>query len=286
MFIIKNKIRIFSAVILAISTAATVLSSCGENIPEIPVETVIGTNGEILGVSVYTEENESDTQTILYEITTKKKSIFGKKDKEAENDTSVQSSEKMTVRNDSPGVTVTSRQPKESTSRVRVTFPQTKVQKTTRAANSVGEKDEQATKHIPVSYAPQSNAPKTTKKAVSATVKQTQQINSTTKKAVSNEIINDEANGISVVFKTASVERGDTASVMIQGDPGQKYSIDFYVSPTDTANLSALESKTADENGFVTWSFSIPISCESGNRKVVVKESNSDKYAQTTITVK
>ena len=38
---------------------------------------------------------------------------------------------------------------------------------------------------------------------------------------------------------------------MIQGQPGKKYSIDFYTSATDTADYSGLEDQTADENGFV-----------------------------------
>ncbi len=234
---------------------------------------------------MYTEENASETQTLLYEITTKKKSIFGKKDEKTDNDAPSQTERKMTIRNDSSGVTLISRQEKESTSRVRPTFPQKNTQKSTRVAASFGEKDKQATKHVPVSYIPQSNAPKTTKKTESATEKQTQQLN-TTKKSGSDEKINDEAKGISIVFKTASVEKGNTASVMIQGEPGKKYSIDFYTSPTETANLSALESKNADENGFVTWTFIIPMSCESGNRKIVVKENGSDKYAQTSINIK
>lgn len=282
MFTIKNKIRIISAVILAVSTAATVLSSCGEKAPEIPPETVIGTNGEILGVSVYTDENASETQTVLYEITTKKKSIFGKKD----NTDASQTERKMSVRNDSSGVTVISRQPKESTSRVRVTFPQAKTQKATRVGASLGEKDEQATKHVPISYIPQSDAPKTTKKAVQSSAKQSQPLNNTTNKVVSNEKINEDANGISIVFKTSSVEKGTTASVMIQGEPGKKYSIDFYTSPTDTADYSDLGNQTADENGFVTWTFNVPMSCESGNRKIIVKEIGSEKYVQTSINVK
>ena len=284
MFNIKNKIRIISAVILAISTAATVLSSCGESTPEIPVETVIGTDGEILGVSVYTEENASETQTVLYEITTKKKFSFGIKNNKTDDNTTAE-----TENNVSDGLTeikIISSPEKESTSRVRATFPQKNTEKTTHVASSFAENNGQATKHVPVSYVPKNDAPKTTKKAVPSTAKQTQAINSTTKKTVSDEIIKEEAEGINIVMKNESVEKGNTASVMIQGEPGKKYSIVFYTSPTETANLSSLEDKTADENGFVTWTFSVPMSCESGNRKIVIKENGTDKYAQTSINVK
>ena len=279
---IKNKLRIFSAVILALSTAATIFTSCAESTPEVPVETVIGTNGEILGVSVYTEEDKSETQTVLYEITTKKKSLFGGK-KAEETTTAVNV---ISVRNDSSGITVIPRTQGESASRVRPTFSKETAQKSTLSSFSTAEKEEQKTKHIPVSYVPKSNVQKTTKKAVDPTVKQTQAPNNTTKKSVTNEKVNDAMNGISVVFKTESVEKGSSASVMIQGEAGKKYSIDFYVTPDTAANLSALEDKTADENGFVTWTFNVPMSCESGNRKIIVKENGSDKYAQTSINVK
>lgn len=284
MFTIKNKIRIISAVILAISTAATVLSSCGESTPEIPVETVIGTDGEILGVSVYTEENASETQTVLYEITTKKKFNFGFKNKKTDESTTAEAENNV-----SDGLTeikIISNPEKESTSRVRATFPQKNTEKTTRVASSFAENNGQATKHVPVSYVPKSDVPKTTKKAVPSTVKQTQAINSTTQKAVSDEIIKEEAEGINIVMKNETVEKGSSASVMIQGEPGKKYSIDFYTSPTETANLSSLEDKTADENGFVTWTFGVPMSCESGNRKIIIKENGTDNYAQTSINVK
>ncbi len=286
MFTIKNKIRIISAVILAISTAATVLSSCGESTPEIPVETVVGTDGEILGVSVYTEENASETQTVLYEITTKKKFSFGIKNKKADDNTTAEAENNVSADESLTEMKIISSPEKESTSRVRATFPQKNTEKTTRVASSFAENNVQATKHVPVSYVPKSDVPKTTKKAVPSTVKQTQAINSTTKKAVSDEIIKEEAEGINIVMKNETVEKGNTASVMIQGEPGKKYSIDFYTSPTETANLSSLEDKTADENGFVTWTFGVPMSCESGNRKIIIKENGTDNYAQTSINVK
>ncbi len=292
---IKNNLKIISAVILAISSAATVLSACGDDTPEVPVETVIGSQGEILGVSVYTEENNSETQTLLYEITTKKsESKDNNKEQKNENiNTSVvngssDSSEtrKMTVRNNSSGITLVSRQSSESTSRVRVTFPPETTQKSTRVAATFGNNGEGSTKHVPVSYKPD-NTPKTTKKTYSdSTVKQTQAETTAAKKPVSNEIINEESKGINVVFKNESVEKGNSASIMIQGTPGKKYSIDFYITASDIADYSSLADQTADENGFVTWTFNVPSSCESGNRKIIIKESGSDNYVQTSINIK
>ena len=300
MFTINNKLKTVSALILAISSAATLLAACGENsTPEPPVETVIGTQGEILGVSVYTEENENETQTILYELTTKK----SKKTKESrteKSDSSVIESvtelfsnsnhesetRKMTVRNNSSGITLVSRTESESTSRVRPTFPKETTQKTSRVAPTFGNNSEQTTKHVPVSYVPENEPPKASKKPMPTTVKHTQAVTKADSKPVYDEKISEESLGINIVFITDSVENGSSASVMIQGKPGERYSIDFYISPTETANISALEDKTADENGFVSWSFSIPMSCEPGNKKVIIKDKNSSDYAQTSIEIR
>lgn len=283
--------------ILAISSAATVLSACGEDTSELPVETVIGSQGEILGVSVYTEENNSETQTLLYEITTNKSEIKDdNKEPKNENDNinatvvndSSDSSEirKMTAINNSSGITLVSSQSSESTSRVRVTFPPETTQKTTRVAATFGNGSENETKPATVPYQPD-NTPKTTKKTYSeSTVKQTQAETTAAKKPASNEIIKEESKGINIVFKSESVEKNNTASIMIQGTPGKKYSIDFYVTASDIADYSALADQTADENGFVTWTFNVPTSCESGNRKIVIRESGSDNYVQTSINIK
>lgn len=103
--------------------------------------------------------------------------------------------------------------------------------------------------------------------------------------ASSFEDIPEISNGISVVTKTTPVIIGNSATVMIQGTAGKKYSIDFYESSSKIADYDGLEDKTADSNGFVTWTFEIKNTCESGNRKIVIKEKNSDNYVQTSITV-
>lgn len=298
MFTIKNKLKIISAVILTISTAATVLTACGgEDIPEIPVETVIGTHGEILGVSVYTEENKTETQTVLYEITTKKPKDKNKTKKSENNASEINrtavdgssvsdETRKITVRNNSSGITLVSRTEAESTSRVRSTFPKVNTQKTSRAAQTFANDNEPTTKHVPVSYVPDNPQPKTTKKAAPTTASRTQPVTKADSKPVYDEKVSEETEGINIVFKTDSVEKGSAASIMIQGEPGKKYSIEFYVSPTETANLSALEEKTADENGLVTWTFNIPMSCSAGSKKTIIKEKNSTDYAQTSINVR
>lgn len=103
--------------------------------------------------------------------------------------------------------------------------------------------------------------------------------------ASSFEDIPEISNGISVVTKTTPVIIGNSATVMVQGTPGKKHSIDFYESSSKIADYDGLEDKTADSNGFVTWTFEIKSSCETGNRKIVIKENDSGNYAQTSITI-
>lgn len=102
---------------------------------------------------------------------------------------------------------------------------------------------------------------------------------------VLNEEISEIRNGISIVTKTTPVILGNSVTVMIQGTPGKKYSFDFYETTLKTANYDGLEDKTADSNGFVTWSFVIKRNCPVGNKKIIIKELGSDKFIQTSITV-
>ncbi len=108
---------------------------------------------------------------------------------------------------------------------------------------------------------------------------------STQSNAASFEKIEEIRNGISVVTKTTPVIIGNSATVMVQGTPGKKYSIDFYENSSNAADYNGLEDKTADSNGFVTWTFEIKSTCQAGNRRIVIKEKNSNKFAQTSITV-
>ena len=42
----------------------------------------------------------------------------------------------------------------------------------------------------------------------------------------------------------------------------------------------------ADSNGMVIWTFEIDDDCESGSRKVIIKEKGSDNFVQTSINIK
>lgn len=284
MFII-NKIKIISAVIIAISAAAAVFSACDkpDDNPVIPDETLIGTQGEILGVSYYTVENESETHTYLFEITTKsQKKTKADKNSTQNEDISINSDETATesVNNETEKtVSSDSGSEKEKTNQSHQNNSQT--EKTT----DKNSESKTQPKHVPIPYVKPTDKP-TEKTKTTATVKQTK---TETKKASggsSDETVPEESDGINVVYKTDTVEKGGDASIMIQGTPGKTYIIEFYENSTKIADYSNLEKQKSDENGFVTWTFRVPMNCESGNRKIVIREEKSDKYVQTSIKVK
>ncbi len=108
----------------------------------------------------------------------------------------------------------------------------------------------------------------------------------TTKKQVSNGNIEEISNGLILITKTTPVIKGNTATVMIQGAPNAKYTIEFYKSDDKTASGVGLDKTSADTNGFASWTFPIDDDCDSGERKIIIREMNSDKYIQTSITVR
>ena len=73
---------------------------------------------------------------------------------------------------------------------------------------------------------------------------------------------------------------------MVQGKPGQKYILTFYSTSSDDV-FKEYEAVVADKNGFVNWTFAVPINSESGNRKIVITEDSSEtkNYIQTSIKV-
>lgn len=92
-------------------------------------------------------------------------------------------------------------------------------------------------------------------------------------------------NGLMCV-RTQYASRGQIVTVsVVMGTPNAEYSIEFYESETRLSDVNGLDTKRADSGGNVEWSFLIDDDCELGNRKLVIKEKGSDKYAQTFITV-
>ena len=108
---------------------------------------------------------------------------------------------------------------------------------------------------------------------------------STTVKNISNDKISEENNGLHILSKTTPVIKGNSASIIITGTPFAEYTIEFYETATKKAAYSGLGTEKSDSNGIATWVFTIESDCEAGNRKVIIREKNSDKYIQTSITV-
>ena len=106
----------------------------------------------------------------------------------------------------------------------------------------------------------------------------------TTKKSSAGNV-NEESNGLHILSKTSPVIKGNSASVMIMGTPDAEYTIEFYETETKKAAYSGLENEKADSNGIANWTFIIENTCESGEKKVIIREKNSDKYIYTSITI-
>ncbi len=106
----------------------------------------------------------------------------------------------------------------------------------------------------------------------------------TTKKATSDKV-DEISNGINILSKTSPVTKGNSASIMIMGTPDAEYTIEFYETADKKAAGSGFGSVKAGSNGIASWSFLIGDGCESGERKIIIREKNSDKYIQTSITI-
>lgn len=118
----------------------------------------------------------------------------------------------------------------------------------------------------------QNNKPKATKPA------------ETTKKS-NPASVEEKANGLNILSKTNPVIKGNDASIIIMGTPNAEYTVEFYEPNGKKAAYSGLDSAKADSSGIASWSFTIDLNCESGEGKVIIREKNSDKYIQTSITV-
>ena len=99
--------------------------------------------------------------------------------------------------------------------------------------------------------------------------------------------IPDISNGISLLSKTSPTFKGTQASVTVMGTPNKEFTIEFYENGNDNLSKSTeFKAKTSNSSGIVTWVFTVPTSCGSGNNKIVIKEKGSKNSLQTSITVK
>lgn len=245
-----NNFKKISAIILALCTAATILTSCKNNDETTDISTTAlnNTTAEINEEPKTTVVTDNEGKTVIQTIL-----------QTVQSNTYASKTEKVVTGKQTVKVSVTDKKGNisVSVSEKIVTIPNTtKVTTTT---------------------APPKNT--TRKPTVKTTVK-------TTKKPVINDTVNEKAVGIALLSKSDPVQSGNHASVVIQGKPGKTYSIEFYDSPSSVAQYKTLENKTADANGFVSWAFKIPSSCTLGKRKIIIKEINSSNYIETSITIK
>lgn len=107
----------------------------------------------------------------------------------------------------------------------------------------------------------------------------------TTVQVVELVTVPEKSNGLSVLFKSNSVSRGDDAAITVNGTASKEYTIEVYRNEKDLLVSDTLKNKQADSNGFVSWTFPTD-NCESGYRKIIIREKGSDKYIQTSILIK
>ncbi|MGN0573126.1 MAG: hypothetical protein ACI4IX_04225 [Acutalibacteraceae bacterium] len=251
----KNRIKIFSAVLLITAIALTVFSGCGGKNKK-PNEAESSAVDSSVSESSFVSEAEAITDT-----------------EKTENGSQAAASESSAITANAASAQQSNSTPPESVrSDGNYTYYYYNENTTEPQAEKKTESTNKTTASQPINSTKADNQPAKTTSKPAAT-------------ASASAKIEEISNGVSVITKTSPVGRGDSATVIIMGKPGAEYSIEFYESDKKTASYSGLESKTADNSGVCSWTFKIGSSCEPGERKIIVKEKNSGNYAQTSITV-
>ena len=96
--------------------------------------------------------------------------------------------------------------------------------------------------------------------------------------------IPDKSNGINLILITKNVAKGNDASIAVSGSAGKEYTIEVYRNDKELLASDSLKPITVDASGVVTWNFSTR-NCDKGQRKIIIRETGSDKYIQTSINV-
>ena len=173
----------------------------------------------------------------------------------------------------------------EITTAVEITRPvSTKIYATDYTYNTIFyEKSENTTDYIRTAPAIPTEENKTEKKTDKTNVTNNN-TDSTTVKA-SDEKIEELSKELNLITKTSPVMTGNSATIIIQGTPDAKYTIEFYKNDTVKADYDGLDEIKADSSGFASWTFMIENDCMPGNRKIIIKEKNSNRFIQTSIKV-
>lgn len=98
------------------------------------------------------------------------------------------------------------------------------------------------------------------------------------------ETVPEKANGLSVQFKSTPVRRGNDATIAVNGEAGKQYIIEVYRNDKDVLTSDKLTQQTANTLGIVSWTFETD-NLNQGYRKIIIKETDSGKYIQTSILI-
>ena len=263
----NNKIRIISAFLIIASFAVIAFSGCGGK-DEKPSEAESSAADLSVSESSLVSESSHVSESALVLETE-----ISSETEKAENN-----SETVATENSATSAKAASTKPRSSTppESVRSDGTYTYYYYSEKVTERQTEKKTESAKGTTVSRTVSNT------KANNQPAKTTSKPAATTSASTKVEEINS---GVSVITKTSPVGRGDSATIIIMGTPGAKYSIEFYESDKKVASYSGLENKTADSSGICSWTFKIGSSCEPGERKIIIKEKNSGNYAQTSISV-
>lgn len=102
--------------------------------------------------------------------------------------------------------------------------------------------------------------------------------------AKNNVTVPEKSQGISILSKTTPVARGKQASITIMGTPNKEFTASFCTKGLNSETKLSQQIKT-DSVGIATLTFTVPSSCELGNNMLTVKETGTNNYLQTCITV-
>lgn len=98
---------------------------------------------------------------------------------------------------------------------------------------------------------------------------------------VNNEVVTDnkkiektidnKKNDSKIEIVNVSTIAGETGEIKIKGEANKEYSIKLYYS-SGISKAKGLESKTSDNEGYVTWNFNIPKNTKRGNYKFMIND--------------
>jgi hypothetical protein len=115
---------------------------------------------------------------------------------------------------------------------------------------------------------------------VTPSVKNAQQTTSTPQIVITTE--NTSVQTFTILSYSQQVAKGKTAEVVIQGVPGQLYSITVTYS-SGPSSAKGLEDQQADADGICQWSFRVGAKTASGSYPICISDANSSQTVYITV---